>query len=396
MTTLTGTELVEVTPLTSQGRPAAKREQVTTQQIANLGGSGSISNPINYTGDPTGLVLAISQAGLSIDGVFASGLAAQDFSETVSGLVTLNFGSTALILGGFKPVMSVLTSLNMSSVVAISAGIAANANFAPVLAALTTLNLSSLVSVGGSFIPNIPAITTLSLPALTFVGGNFQPVGSFTTVDVSALVKTGANMIFTSSQATLSMPNFTGNDFGAILPNVTSLSLPAYTTGGFAPQMNGLTSLSLPVWANDVATSAGGIFPNIPAMASAISFPALQTIIRGWSDGDYTLVPSFSLPAIVSIANGVDVETAANCTAVTLGATLKSVAGGFIFKNAKLTQANVNALLVQLAGLDGTGGTTLFQNQTVDLSGGTSGTPSGAGATAVTTLQGRGCTVTTN
>lgn len=54
-----------------------------------------------------------------------------------------------------------------------------------------------------------------------------------------------------------------------------------------------------------------------------------------------------------------------------------------------LTQDAVNAILVALDNLAQTGGT-------VDLSGGTSPAPNGVGATAATSLTGKGWTVTTN
>jgi hypothetical protein len=62
----------------------------------------------------------------------------------------------------------------------------------------------------------------------------------------------------------------------------------------------------------------------------------------------------------------------------------------------KLDQASVNGILVSLAALDGTNGTTAYSSKTINISGGTSASPNGAGSTAKTTLQARGCTVTTN
>jgi hypothetical protein len=61
-----------------------------------------------------------------------------------------------------------------------------------------------------------------------------------------------------------------------------------------------------------------------------------------------------------------------------------------------LNQTSVDGILVSLAALNGTGGTTAYSSHTVNLSGGTSSTPSSIGLTAKTTLVARGCTVTTN
>lgn len=64
--------------------------------------------------------------------------------------------------------------------------------------------------------------------------------------------------------------------------------------------------------------------------------------------------------------------------------------------NNALSQASVDNVLVRLAALDGTGGTTSYDNKTVDLSGGTDAAPSATGLAAKATLEGRGCTVTVN
>jgi hypothetical protein len=62
----------------------------------------------------------------------------------------------------------------------------------------------------------------------------------------------------------------------------------------------------------------------------------------------------------------------------------------------KLDQASVDGILVRLAALDGTNGTTAYSSKTILLNGGTSATPSATGIAAKATLVARGCTVTTN
>ncbi len=61
-----------------------------------------------------------------------------------------------------------------------------------------------------------------------------------------------------------------------------------------------------------------------------------------------------------------------------------------------LTEASVDGILALFVGLDGTGGTTLCEAGSIDLSGGTSAPPSVAGAADAVTLSARGITVTTN
>ena len=62
----------------------------------------------------------------------------------------------------------------------------------------------------------------------------------------------------------------------------------------------------------------------------------------------------------------------------------------------KLNQASVDSILVSLAALDGTNGTTAYSSKTILLNGGTSSAPSATGLAAKATLQARSCTVTTN
>lgn len=76
--------------------------------------------------------------------------------------------------------------------------------------------------------------------------------------------------------------------------------------------------------------------------------------------------------------------------------TIKKIGGNFSITGAALSEASVDYYLMLLAGLDGSGGTTVFENVTVDLSGGTSAPPSGDGLAAKAVLEGRGCTVTVN
>ncbi|CAB4127862.1 hypothetical protein UFOVP98_66, partial [uncultured Caudovirales phage] len=56
----------------------------------------------------------------------------------------------------------------------------------------------------------------------------------------------------------------------------------------------------------------------------------------------------------------------------------------------------VDGVLASLAALDGTGGTTSYDNMTIDLSGGTNAAPDSAGLASIAILTGRGNTVNHN
>lgn len=82
-------------------------------------------------------------------------------------------------------------------------------------------------------------------------------------------------------------------------------------------------------------------------------------------------------------------------TEINLSNTLTQM-GDVYFNNNALIQSSVDDILIKLAALDGTGGTVLYQNKTVSLSGGTNATPSATGLAAKAILVARGCTVTNN
>jgi hypothetical protein len=152
------------------------------------------------------------------------------------------------------------------------------------------------------------------------------------------------------------------------LDALQTMSLPAFVGGEIAWTANALTSLSLPLYEDD-----GG-------SGFLLTANSLTTL---------------SLPSVVSIDFGINM-VAASLQTFSLGSTLKSVGSDVSIAGAALNQASVDGVLVRLAALNGTGGTTSYDGFTVDLSGGTSATPGATGLTAKATLEGRGNTVTVN
>ena len=183
---------------------------------------------------------------------------------------------------------------------------------------------------------------------------------------------------------------------------LTSLSLPALTTvgGAFAPSsMTALTSLSLPA-----LTTVGTTFsPNNMAALTSLSLPALTTVGTSFNPSSMAALTSLSLPAIerigTNLASGdvINISAAVGAlTSFTLPATLKQVGGtggNVTITSAALDQTSVDSILVRLAALDGTNGTTAFNNRTVTITG-TSAAPSATGLAAKATLVARGCNVT--
>jgi hypothetical protein len=110
---------------------------------------------------------------------------------------------------------------------------------------------------------------------------------------------------------------------------------------------------------------------------------------------------TISFPVITSIGgslisgNALSITNTTALTTLHIGASLKRMNGSVVITSAVLGVGSVNELLIRLAALDGTNGTTSFSNKTVVITG-TSAAPTVDGITAKNTLISRGCSVTTN
>lgn len=231
---------------------------------------------------------------------------------------------------------------------------------------VTVLSFPDLVEVVGKFTPGLLHLVTLNLPALVTVVGHFIPVDaspSLISIDLSSLVTVGGDLKFNS------MPNLTSVDLSSLV-SVGTLARDGADHGGTfsASGGTGLTSIDL----------------------SSLS------IVQNHFDPQLASLTSLALPAITSIGGDFDIYSE-EITSITWNSGLKKIGGLVSLEGAgKLAQASVDHILVRLAALNGTGGTTSFDNKTVDLSGGTNASPSATGLTAKATLEGRGNTVTVN
>lgn len=254
-------------------------------------------------------------------------------------LTTLSIPNLAFVEIFSMTTLPVLTALSAPSLIAVTVGA-----YAPTtMVLLTTLSAASLKYVATTFAPStMAALTALSFNSLVTVGSNFAPttMASLTSMSFTSLTSIGVN---------------------------------------FAPT----TMASLTTMAFAAVTDIGGtIAPTTMAALTSLTFGGIQTIGTTLSSG-----------SVISIISG----TAA-LTTFTLGTGLKQIGNGggnVVITSAALTQAAVDALLVRLAALDGTAGTTTFDNRTVTITG-TSATPSATGLAAKATLVARGCTVTNN
>lgn len=177
---------------------------------------------------------------------------------------------------------------------------------------------------------------------------------------------------------------------------------------------NGLSITSILTFNANALKFIGGSF-TIGANAT-ISMTSLETI-QGNLTFQGTPPTTFTNNSLLILSGGLN-YTGANMTSITLDnlkilgsvnlspgtganlfttfsfANIKEVLGNFTTNTTiGLSQASVDHILIRLAALDGTNGTTRYQNRTVTVRG---AAPSAAGLTARATLIARGCTVTTS
>lgn len=302
-------------------------------------------------------------------------IAGSGFTITsANSLTSFSLPSAIMINGLTFTSATSLSAISFSSLTALGGSITGTLN------SLTSFSLPLLVTIAGSYSLTSNALTTLSMPALTSLGvvatsttGNFAPVGtSLATVNMPSL--TSVNGTFSPTLAALTTLTLTNlqtvvGAFGLTASSLATLSMPALTTlgAGFAPVCAAATTVTLTLLSSITGTVAASF-----ASLTTLSFPALTTVTS-----------TFTI-------------TAANLVTFSMNTGLLNIGGNFTMTGMKLNQASVDGILVRLAALDGTGGTTSYNNRTVNLSGGTSSAPSATGLTAKATLQARGCTVTTN
>lgn len=361
---LTGAEEIPVV----QGSSTVR---TTAQDIANLASGGATL--------PTFIFVTTNQQNpayyfdcyllqYNINGVNITGY-------TKTGALTINSSNFAQITS-FASDVEILTNLQ--------------SNFQN----LTSLSLPNLVAIGNQFNLSAPLLTDISasLPNLQRVGSGFSINSSFniTNLNFPQLLYCGALTLNNNNQAIV-----TSIDFQNLISVGTSINISnqsAVTTFNFNSlqfvyaniTLSGLTSLtgigfvSLTILNNNNNATA----LNVQNCASLVTF-ILPSIERIYSSGGSTISFSSGTPNLQVFAFGSNLKQVGNTS------------GNVIFTSCALSQSSVDGILVSLAALDGTNGTTTFNNRIVTITG-TSATPSATGLAAKATLQARGCTVTNN
>ena len=172
-----------------------------------------------------------------------------------------------------------------------------------------------------------------------------------------------------------------------------TISFPALLGAGSGVACSNLSALES--FDAPLLRAAGTIAFGGCAALATINVPALEVVGDDLQLSGLGSLVTLSLPSIIAInrihdAGAGGIGTLEN---LTLGATLKEFGSGIDLSMTSLSEASVDGLLVRLAALDGTNGTTSYDDKVVDL-GGFCVAPSATGLAAKVVLEARGCTVT--
>lgn len=224
-----------------------------------------------------------------------------------------------------------------------------------------------------------PSLFTLELPNLIFAKSiRIESNINFTTLNLNSLVTCQNNLSFSDiPNAQLNFPSLTTarvslNNNSSIV-SVDSSVFPVIETLGlsiqdgstlnvFLPTVKTLTELN--IYANNLTTANIPNVVNFTNSYMGINYrPMLTSLILGG-----------------------------------VGITKKWGSGNpyINFSNNALDQSSVDNILTMLASLDGTNGTTISNNGTLLLNGGSNQGPSGAGLSVITVLLNRGWNISTN
>lgn len=357
-TPLTGTEEL---PLV-QGGVTSK---ATAQDIADLGGGGGLAIP-TFTITPSWPSWAA--------------IIYNDPNSLKINSVTTQVSTYSLDLGGFSVFGSYYGASGSNYITAFSTDAQAISSsflggiLQNVDVTLTSINLPTVKVVAGQgfdtygslFLPNSANLTSISLPNLVACQTIefLAPAGNLTTLDLSSLsyIRGAFNAIYSSNS-------------GLVVPTLSFSSLVTIDTGkiDMFESSPGITSVLF----NNLKLFGGNIINlNLPSSVTTLNFNSLE-VAPNITTFTLTMpgLASFGLPALKRITSFGYVQ--------------------FDFNGCILDQTSVDNILVTLAALDGTAGTTNWTIGGINIAGGCAA-PSGTGTAAAAVLVGRGISVTTN
>lgn len=251
------------------------------------------------------------------------------------------------------------------------------------LPALQSFNANNLSYVGDYFqIDNMDnANTQFDFSNLKTIKGTFYYTWNDTlenTPQFPALETINNSMYIyynTAIQNTMTFDSLRYVGYTAIYQNSGMIDgpvFPALTSIGYFDMYDNDYMINPPQFPALVTATSSFYFYNHNAVTTAPATPSLVSAnYIGWYDN-------------TSMVSGFDFSS------------IKQINGDVNISNCALNEASVDYILVTLANLDGTNGTTSYDNRNVYLHNGTNAIPSATGLAAKATLEARGCTVYVN
>lgn len=270
---------------------------------------------------------------------------------------------------------------------------------------LTDVNLHDITVINDYFyVRDLPALTTFSANNLTYVENYFE-IDNMDNVGTQfnfPNLKTVETFYYIWNDVLENTPQFPALENIKNAIYIYYNSAPQYTFVFDSLRYFGYAG----IYQND-GIASGPSFPALTSLdyfdmysninlTSPPLFPVLETVLNSfyfYNNGNVTTAPA--LPSLVS-ANYMNFT---NNTSMVNGfdfSALKHLNGNFTASGCALDETSVDYILTTLAALDGTNGTTSYNNYTISLDGGTNSIPSASGLAAKAVLEGRGCVVYVN
>lgn len=377
-------------------------QQYPTPNIAYTGVFGGLPNFWKYNSSPSKrLSTATGEFIDTTTGLYSLDEHFDDQNYDLSGTTSLRF----LNIGAIKGYLDisdksevVMHTLDLGNIAVVDEWfqIAGFSN------TLTSFYANNLIDVGSTFeiygMQQVNGIT-LSFPALDRISDTLYINYNYGSVE------------FFANTAAPSFPALTFVGFGMQIHNNKYTSWSDFTS---------LTNLRYSFNFYENTNNDGELFdgPGMPAlthlqngtlyyynntgMQYIPAFTLLNIIEYGiyiYNNPDLTSFPSFPALTYVNTIEAYNNPSMTGLAGSNPGGWLPSILridGNVNFQGCALNETSVNLILVKLAALDGTSGTTSFDTRTINLNQGTNAIPTGDGLTAKTTLEGRGCTVNVN
>lgn len=337
-------------------------------------------------------------------------------SVTLSGcpnIAILTIAKLATVGGIFTLSASALLSFNVPELINVNGALNLTSNTfltaidAPKLKSLGSLSIASTnTSVGSVLMPELTTTATSFVLGTTHTTQDFsslRSVGSMsinntniTAIDFPALEKcTGAFSITGTALTSLNVPLLvtTGN-ISISAPNLTAIAFPELLV--IAGTLSAITALSVVSVDFSKLVTVTSVF-NIPKTAvTAYEFTSLEVLTAAMTvPSSNAILTSLSFPAIEQLQSVSLGAMLPSLTSFTLGATLKLMTSNFSITDGALMSESIDGILVSLAALDGTNGTSAYNGKTITITNqGNAPTATGLAAKAVLEAVGRNCTVT--